>query len=83
MKDETFTLEDFEGEFIEESFIEDGEKETQKGGAGEEQPPGIPDELAAMFRDNLEQAEGNVDEPEPVVEESNSNSMPPFRNTRR
>ena len=32
MKDETFTLEDFEGEFIEESFIEDGEKDTQKGG---------------------------------------------------
>ena len=78
MKDETFTLEDFEGEFIEESFIEDGEKETQKGGAGEEQPPGLPDELAAMFRDTLEQAEGNIDEPELDFEESNSNSMPPL-----
>ena len=53
-------------------------KRLKKVEPGEEQPPGIPDELAAMFRDNLEQAEGNGDEPEPVVEESNSNSMPPL-----
>ena len=77
MQDDTFTLEDFEGEFIEEPFdLEDNPKKTQTGGANENVPKGVPEGLAEMFRDQFEPEEGNVDESEP--EDSNSNSMPPL-----